>query len=72
MFFIAYNGATVDTATHRPDWTWLRTRFTEIILEVPFDYRVQLAFGILYAREPEERIPELLRIEFDEMFVTDR
>ena len=69
VFFIAYNGATVDTATHRPDWARLRTRFTEIILEVPFDYRVQLAFGILYAREPEERISELLSIEFDDMFV---
>jgi hypothetical protein len=69
VFFIAYNGATVNTATHRPDWSRLRRQFTEIVLEVPFDYRAQLAFGILYAREPEERIPELLHIEFDEMFV---
>lgn len=71
VFFIAYNGANVDTATQRPDWTRLRARFSEIILEVPFDHRVQLAFGILYAREPEERIPELLRIEFDDMFVPE-
>jgi hypothetical protein len=71
VFFIAYNGATVDTATHRPDWTRLRTRFSEIVREVPFDHRAQLAFGILYAREPEKRIPELLRIEFDEMFVVE-
>jgi hypothetical protein len=69
VFFIAYNGATIDTTTHCPDWTRLRKRFTEILLEVPFDYRTQLAFGILYAREPEDRIAELLRIEFDEMFV---
>jgi hypothetical protein len=71
VFFIAYNGATVNINTHRPDWARLRQQFSEIILEVPFDFRVQLAFGIVYAREPEERIPDLLHSEFDEMFVAD-
>jgi hypothetical protein len=71
VFFIAYNGANVDTSTHMPDWSRLRTRFAEIILEIPFDYQAQLAFGILYAREAEERIPGLLSIEFDEMFVSN-
>lgn len=69
VFVIAYNGATVDTRTQRPDWPRLRRRFTEIVREIPFDHRAQLAFGILYAREAEERIPQLLDIEFDDMFV---
>lgn len=69
VFFIGYNGASVDPATHVPDWPGLRRRFDDIVLEVPFDHREQLAFGVLYAREPTERIPELLSIEFDDLFV---
>jgi hypothetical protein len=71
VFFIAYNGTNIDTGTQRPDWSRLPRWFTEIVLEIPFDHRVQLAFGILYAREAEERIPELLRSEFDDMCVPD-
>lgn len=71
VFFIAYNGHTVDVATQSPNWPALRERFTDIALEVPFDHRSQLAFGILYAREPVERIPDLLAIEFDDYFMAD-
>lgn len=69
VFFIAYNGATIDPQTREPDWPGLRGRFSDIVLEVPFDHRAQLAFGIVYAREPADRIPELLTIEFDDLFL---
>jgi hypothetical protein len=69
VFLVAYNGATVDTATHRPDWDALRGHFDEIVLEVPFDHRRQLAFGVVYARQRPERLDELLALDFDELFV---
>lgn len=69
VFLIAYNGATVDTATHRPDWHALRQHIDEVVLEVPFDHRRQLAFGVLYARQRPERLDDLLAIEFDDLFV---
>ena len=68
-FFIAYNGATVDVTELQPDWERLRRQFSHVILEVPFDYKTQLAFGILYIEEQKKRLPELLRIEFDDYFV---
>ena len=68
-FFIAYNGATADVTKSRPDWEGLRNRFSHIILEVPFDYRTQLAFGILYIEEKKERIPQILKIDFDDYFI---
>ena len=68
-FFIAYNGSTTDVAKSRPDWERLREQFTRIILEVPFDYRTQLAFGILFVEEKKERLHEILKIEFDNYFV---
>ena len=69
VFFIAYNGTSVDVERSVPDWDALRARFSDIALEVPFDHRRQLAFGILYAREPADRVAELLEIEFDDLFV---
>ncbi len=71
VFFIAYNGATVDVRSHRPDWSALRARFTDIVLEVPFDHRTQLAFGVLYAREPADRVEQLLALEFDDLFIPE-
>jgi hypothetical protein len=71
VFLVAYNGATVDTATHRPDWDALRGHFDDIVLEVPFDHRRQLAFGVLYARQRPERLHELLALEFDGLFVAE-
>jgi hypothetical protein len=68
-FFIAYNGARTDVTTTRPDWERLRQNFTRIILETPFDYQQQLAFGILFIEEKLERVPTLLQIEFDDYFV---
>jgi hypothetical protein len=68
-FFIAYNGAHSDVTRTRPDWVRLRQNFTRIIRETPFDYRQQLAFGILYIEEKPERVPALLQIEFDDYFV---
>jgi hypothetical protein len=68
-FFIAYNGAHSDVTTTRPDWARLRQSFTRIILEIPFDYQQQLAFGILYIEEKPGRVPALLQIEFDDYFV---
>ena len=68
-FFIAYNGATADVTKSQPDWERLRKQFSHIILEVPFDYKNQLAFGILYIEETKERLPEILQIEFDDYFV---
>jgi hypothetical protein len=68
-FFIAYNGANVDVTKTRPDWERLRNQFSHIILEVPFDYKNQLAFGILYVEEKKDRLPELLKIEFDDYFI---
>jgi hypothetical protein len=68
-FFIAYNGATTDVTKAQPDWERLREQFSHIILEMPFDYKTQLAFGILYIEEKKERLPEILQIEFDNYFV---
>lgn len=69
VFFIAYNGVSVDLETHEPDWPKLRRLFTKIVLEVPFEYRRQLAFGVLYAKETEENVAALLETEFDDFFV---
>lgn len=68
LFFIAYNGKSVDPSSSEPDRVALRELFSEVILEVPFDHRTQPAFGILYAREPQERIAELLGVDFDDLF----
>ena len=68
-FIIAYNGATADVAKSRPDWESLREQFTRIILEVPFDYKTQPAFGILYVEEKKERVAEIWKIEFDDYFI---
>ena len=68
-FFIAYNGKNVDVETHKPDWTSFRKNFSNIILEVPFDYQKQLAFGILYIEEHRSRVKALLSMEFDDYFI---
>jgi len=68
-FFIAYNGQSSDVSTSQPDWERLRQQFSRIILEVPFDYKTQLAFGILYIEEKQERLANILKIEFDEYFI---
>jgi len=68
-FFIAYNGANTDMTQAKPDWERLRRQFSRIILETPFDYQKQLAFGILYIEERIECLPALLNIEFDDYFV---
>ncbi len=68
-FFIAYNGANANLQTHEPDWPSFRGLFSKIIHEVPFDYQQQLAFGILYLEELQERISTLLETEFDDYFV---
>jgi len=68
-FFIAYNGAKADVFNAKPDWERLRRQFSRIILEVPFDYQKQLAFGILYIEEKQEAIAALLKTEFDDFFV---
>lgn len=68
-FFIAYIGKESDVLTSQPDWGQLRKQFTRIILEAPFDYKTQLAFGILYIEEKQDRLPELLKIEFDDYFI---
>lgn len=68
-FFIAYNGANSDLARTQPDWERLRGQFSRIILETPFDYQNQLAFGILYIEERPENVPGLLKMDFDEYFI---
>lgn len=67
-YFIAYNGRTVNRETHAPDWEKLKSKFTRVLLQQPFDYRTQLAFGIACLQEPKDRIAELLKIEFDDFF----
>jgi hypothetical protein len=71
VFVIAYNGAAVDVRTHRPDREALRRHLDDVVLEVPFDHRRQLAFGVPYVRQRPERLDELLAIEFDDLFVPD-
>ena len=68
-FFIAYNGTKVDVIRSKPNWEKLRQQFSRIILEVPFDYQKQLAFGILYIEEPKSRLHQLLSMEFNDFFV---
>lgn len=68
-FFIAYNGANADLEQTQPDWERLRDQFSRIILETPFEYQKQLAFGILYIEEKPENISSLLKMDFDEYFV---
>jgi len=68
-FFIAYNGTKADVLNTKPDWERLRRQFSRIILEVPFDYQKQLAFGILYIEEKQESIPAILTTEFNDFFV---
>jgi hypothetical protein len=68
-FFIAYNGAHIDVTTHTPDWDRLRTLFSQILVEVPFNYQKQLAFGVLYIADKVPALLELLQIEFDDYFV---
>ena len=68
-FFIAYNGTTVDVTRSKPDWDKLRKQFSRIILEVPFNYQKQLAFGILYIEEPKHCLPHILNLEFNDFFV---
>ena len=68
-FFIAYNGAKADLEKTQPDWDRLRSQFSRIILETPFDYQKQLAFGILYIEEKPENVPALLKMDFDEYFI---
>lgn len=69
-FFIAYNGANSDLMETQPDWERLRKQFSRIILEVPFDYQKQLAFGILYIEEKPENVAALLRMDFDDYFIS--
>jgi hypothetical protein len=70
-FFIAYNGATVNTEKSRPDPEKLKKRFARVLKEHLFDYRKQLAFGIYFLEETEENIKELVKLEFDEFFESD-
>lgn len=67
-FFIAYNGAGIDKHTTRPMPEKLKEKFTQVILEQPFDHQRQLAFGIYFLEEREENIPELLNIDFNDYF----
>jgi hypothetical protein len=69
-FFIAYIGQNSDVSKTQPNWEKLRQQFSRIILEVPFDYKTQLAFGILYIEEKQERLADILKIEFNEYFVS--
>ena len=68
IFFIAYNGDQVNRHKFGPDWFSFRKNFSDIKLEIPFDYQKQLAFGILFLEEPQSRVEELLNIEFNEFF----
>lgn len=68
-FFIAYNGTNVDLTRSKPDWEKLRRQFSRIILDIPFDYKKQLAFGILYIEEPKSRLAQLLSLEFNDFFI---
>jgi hypothetical protein len=68
-FFIAYNGISVDVTQSKPNWETLRKQFSRIILEVPFDYQNQLAFGILYIEEPKSRLSQILNLEFNDFFI---
>lgn len=67
-FFVAYNGRTIDKATHQPNITKLKKQFTKVILETNFDYKKQLAFGTYYLKETPANLERLLGIEFDDYF----
>ena len=67
-FFIAYNGANIDTRKYQPDREKLKQQFTEILLERDFDYQHQLAFGIYILKETQQNLAKLLKIEFDDFF----
>jgi hypothetical protein len=67
-FFIAYNGANINTEISRPLPEKLKERFSKVLLECPFDHHKQLAFGIFFLEETEENIKELLKLEFDDFF----
>lgn len=69
VFFIAYNGTDVDVDAMTPNWDGLLSQFTSVLHTQEFDHRQQLAFGIVYAREPTAHIPQLLNIEFNDYFV---
>lgn len=67
-FFIAYNGAGIESDKARPLPEKLKSRFTQVLHEHLFDYRRQLAFGIYFLQENEDNISKLLNLEFDEFF----
>lgn len=67
-YFIAYNGEKAPIALQSPNREKLREKFTQILLEQPFDHQKQLAFGIYCLKETEQNIQELLKIEFDDFF----
>lgn len=67
-FFIAYNGASIDLSSHKPNYQLLEQQFTEILFRQYFDYQHQLVFGIYCLKETSQNLPKLLEIEFDDFF----
>jgi hypothetical protein len=67
-FFIAYNGANINTKDYRPNREKLKKQFTKILLERDFVYQNQLVFGIYVLQETSENLAKLLQIEFDDFF----
>lgn len=71
-YFIAYNGKNIHPDRSRPRYDKLKSHFTRVIREQPFDHKKQLAFGIYFLEETEENLRELLKLDFNEFFEEDR
>jgi hypothetical protein len=67
-YFIAYNAAGKSVLEYRPNREKLKQQFSQVLLERSFDYQKQLTFGVYCLKETEERIGELLKIEFGDYF----
>ena len=67
-FFVAYNGATIDLTSHKPNYKLLEQQFTKILSKQYFDYQHQLVFGIYCLKETKQNLSTLLKIDFDNFF----
>jgi hypothetical protein len=67
-YFIGYNAVGKSVLEYKPNREKLKQQFTQVLLERSFDYQKQLTFGVYCLKETEERIGELLKIEFGDYF----
>ncbi len=69
-FYLGYNGSALDINNHRPDFLNFRSLFSNILYDMPTDYRKALAFSVLFIEEHNlENIYKLLDVEFNDYFI---